>query len=161
MKGGRMPPPGHHSRHISSSSRSSSRRSSSSSRYSSVHNARLEALGFDDSEVQLLLDDEYFAGITEQEIVDKYLEIAQNDPFNLNWDSDEDAMNSDYMIQGTQFSKHDIAKDTFNYFSQRGRQSHSQGLAEGIRKKKKGSRKHRTHKRKHSRRHRTRHRRRY
>jgi hypothetical protein len=37
-------------------------------------------MGFDDSEIELLLDNEYFPGLTDEAIIEKYLEIAQNDP---------------------------------------------------------------------------------
>jgi hypothetical protein len=168
MKGGKEAPPNHNSRFFRS--RTSSRRSQSSSRQShvsSVQSDTLTDIGFDDSEIELLLDNEYFPGLTEEEIIEKYLEIAQNDPFNLNWDSVEDAINSDYFLgvhnsNGSEFTKHDIAKDVFNYFSHEQdsqSRSMSQGLAQGIRKKKKRTKKHRSHKRRHSRK--TRHRRRH
>jgi len=166
MKGGRAPPPGHHSRFIRESSSSSrrSRRSRSSSsmrRSSSVQNNRLHALGFDEGEIELLLDNEYFPGLTEEQIVEKYLDIAQNEPFNLDWNSEEDAIDTAYMIgvynsNGSEFSKHDIAKDTFNYFSNQEDSVQSQGLGQGIRKKKRRTRKHRSSNRKHKTRHRRR-----
>lgn len=155
MKGGKEASPNHNSRLFR-------RRSSSiQSHVSSVQSDTLTDMGFDDSEIELLLDNEYFPGLTDEALIEKYLEIAQNEPFNLNWDSVEDAINSDYYLgvhnsNGREFTKHDIAKDVFNYFSQgqdsqsRSR-SMSQGLAQGIRKKKKRTKKHRSHKRRHSR----------
>ena len=152
MKGGRAPPPGHHSRHISSSSRSSSRRSSSRrSSISSILNNRLQALGFEEGELEMFFD---MTNISEDELVRKYLDIAQHPPYNLNWGSEETAIRADYMLgvykrNGVEYTKHDIVEDTFTYFYDQ-----AEGRAQGIRKKKRGTRKHRSSKRKHSTRHR-------
>jgi len=155
MKGGRAPPPGHHSRHISSSSRS---RSSSRSSHSSVQNNRLQALGFEEGELEMFFD---MTNISEDHLVRKYLDIAQHPPYNLNWGSEATAINAPYMLgvykrNGVEYSKHDIVEDTFSYFYDQ-----AEGRGEGIRKKKRGTRrrtrKHRSHKRKQSRRHRRRH----
>jgi hypothetical protein len=155
MKGGRAPPPGHHSRHISSSSRSSSRRSSSRrSSISSILNNRLQALGFEEGELEMFFD---MTNISEDELVRKYLDIAQHPPYNLNWGSEETAIRADYMLgvykrNGVEYTKHDIVEDTFTYFYDQ-----AEGRAQGIRKKKRGTRKHRSSKRKQTRRHRRRH----
>ena len=155
MKGGRAPPPGHHSRHISSSSRS---RSSSRSSHSSVQNNRLQALGFEEGELEMFFD---MTNISEDHLVRKYLDIAQHPPYNLNWGSEATAINAPYMIgvykrNGVEYTKHDIVEDTFSYFYDQ-----SEDRAQGIRKKKKGTRrrtrKHRSSKRKQTRRHRRRH----
>jgi hypothetical protein len=153
MKGGRAPPPGHHSRHISSSSRS--RSSSRRSHISSIQNNRLESLGFEEGELEMFFD---MTNISEDELIRKYLDIAQHPPYNLNWGSEATAINAPYMIgvykrNGVEYTKHDIVEDTFSYFYDQ-----AEGRGEGIRKKKRGTRrrtrKHRSSKRKHSTRHR-------
>ena len=155
MKGGRAPPPGHHSRHISSSSRS---RSSSRSSHSSVQNNRLQALGFEEGELEMFFE---MTDISEDQLVRQYLDIAQHSPYNLNWGSERIAINAPYMLgvykrNGVEYTKHDIVEDTLSYFY-----DHAEGRAQGIRKKKRGTkrrtRKHRSSKRTNK----TRHRRRY
>jgi hypothetical protein len=150
MKGGAAPLPQHHSRVI---------RSSSSSRVPSVQNERLQALGFEEGELEMFFD---MTDISEDELVRKYLDIAQHVPYNLNWGTEQRAINAPYMLgvykrNGVEYTKHDIVEDTFSYFYDQ-----AEGRAQGIRKKKRGTkrrrtRKHRSHKRTHSTRHRRHH----
>jgi hypothetical protein len=146
MKGGKAPPPGHHSRRVS---RTSPRRS-----HSSVQDERLQALGFEEGELEMFFE---MTDISEDQLVRQYLDIAQHSPYNLNWGSERVAINAPYMIgvykrNGTEYTKHDIVQDTFSYFY-----DHAEGRAQGIRKKKRGTRKHRSHKRRQTRRHRKHH----
>jgi hypothetical protein len=150
MKGGAKPPPGHNLNNISSHSRSSSRRS----RSSSVQNNRLQALGFEEGELEMFFD---MTDFSEDELVRKYLDIAQHPPYNLNWNSDETAIRAPYMLgvykrNGVEYTKHDIVEDTFSYFYDQ-----EEGRGQGIHMKKRRTRKHRSSKRKKSRRHRRRH----
>ena len=150
MKGGAAPPQEHHVRRVS---RSSSRRS-----HSSVQDDRLQALGFEEGELEMFFE---MTDISENQLVRKYLDIAQNQPYNLNWGSERIAINAPYMLgvykrNGVEYTKHDIVEDTLTYFY-----DHAEGRAQGIRKKKRGTklrtRKHRSHKRRQTRRHRKHH----
>lgn len=123
---------------------------------------RLESLGFEEGELEMFFD---MTNITENQLVQRYLDIAQQPPYNLNWGSERVANNADYMLgvhkrNGVEYTKHDIVEDTLSSFY-----VEAQGLGEGIRKKKRGIRKsvrkHRSHKKRHTRRHRTHHRRRH
>jgi hypothetical protein len=160
MKGAAAPPPESRLRHRSSSS---SRRSATRSPSISPNQQnRLESLGFEEGELEMFFD---MTNISEDQLVQRYLDIAQNQPYNLNWGSERVAINADYMLgvykrNGIEYTKHDIVEDTLSSFY-----DEAQGLGQGIRKKKRGTRKygrkHRSHKKRHTRRHRTRHRRRY
>ena len=98
--------------------------------------------------------------VTEDQLVHRYLEIAQNQPYNLNWGNETRAINANYMLgvykrNGVEYTKHDIVEDTITSFYHE-----DEGRAQGIRKKKRGTRKrrankksHRANKRKHTRRH--------
>ena len=146
MKAGAAPPQEHHVRRVSSSS---SRRS-----HSSVQDDRLEALGFEEGELEMFFE---MTDISENQLVRKYLDIAQHQPYNLNWGSEQRAINAPYMLgvykrNGSEYTKHDIVQDTFTYFYDR-----AEGRAQGIRKKKRGTRKHRSSKRRQTRRHRKHH----
>jgi hypothetical protein len=148
MKGGAAPPQEHHARRVS---RSSSRRS-----HSSVQDDRLQALGFEDGELEMFFE---MTDISEDQLVRQYLDIAQHQPYNLNWGSERIAINAPYMLgvykrNGVEYTKHDIVEDTFTYFY-----DHAEGRAQGIRKKKRGTkrRKHRSPKRRQTRRHRKHH----
>lgn len=80
----------------------------------------LSDLGFEEGELEM------FFGMTEgiiseNELVEKYLEIAQAEPYNLNWDTAQIAANAGYDTgirkpNGTTYTKHDIANDTLQSF---------------------------------------------
>lgn len=80
----------------------------------------LSALGFEEGELEMFFD--ISEGVVDNnQLVQKYLEIAQAEPYNLNWDSEEIAANADYDTgvlkpNGTTYTKHDIANDTLNSF---------------------------------------------
>lgn len=162
MKGAAAPPPESNNR-VRNQSRSSSRRSATrTSSISPRQQNRLESLGFEEGELEMFFETTDF---TENQLVERYLEIAQNQPYNLNWGSERVAINADYMLgvykrNGVEYTKHDIAQDVLSSFY-----DEQNIVAEGIRKKKRGTRKsrrkHRSHKRKSSHHNRTRHRRRH
>ena len=143
MKGGALPPPGHHSR----------------------QDNRLQLLGFEEGELEMFFDGN---DISEDQLVRKYLDIAQHPPYNLNWDSEETAIRAPYTLgiyktNGVEYTKHDIAQDTLTYFydeaerRRREERRQAEGGRGAIRKKKRRTRKHRSSKRKQTRRHRRRH----
>jgi hypothetical protein len=111
MKGGAAP----HQRRVESST---SPRSRSSSRSSNNHQNRLQALGFEEGELEMFFD---MTNVTEDQLVHKYLEIAQNQPYNLNWGNETRAINANYMLgvykrNGVEYTKHDIVEDTITSF---------------------------------------------
>ena len=135
MKGGRAPPP-HHNR---ISSTSSSRRSTTSNSAD-----RLAALGFEEGELEMFLDT---FDISTNTLIDTYLEIAQNPPYNLNWGTERTAAAANYDIgvfkrNGVEYTKHDIVEDTLNYYYDQ-----NQDVAQGVHKKRRKIRtRHRTKK---------------
>ena len=119
---------------------------------------RLESLGFALGNLELI--ETMAPDVTEDDIVNKYLDIARNPPYNLNWDSVEAAKNSPLGLgvrkpNGEEYIKTDITKATIDYFC------FGIGGAHRIHKKKRRTMKHRSKKRKHRSNKRTRHRRRH
>lgn len=83
----------------------------------------LSRLGFEEGELEMFFDMTQ-GNISENQLIDKYLEIAQSEPYNLNWDNTQIAIDSDYDTgiqkpNGTHYTKHDIANDVLNSFYQR------------------------------------------
>lgn len=80
----------------------------------------LSRLGFEEGELEMFFEMTQ-GNVNENQLIDKYLEIAQSEPYNLNWDQTQIAMDSDYDTgvqkpNGTHFTKHDIANDVLNSF---------------------------------------------
>lgn len=156
MKGAAAPPPETRNR-LRRQSSTSSRRTATRTPNSQE---RLQELGFEEGELEMFFETTDF---TEDQLVEKYLDIAQYSPYNLNWGTERTAINAPYRLNvfkpnGVEYTKHDICEDTLTYFY-----NQSEGRAQGIRKKKYGTRKlvrkHHSHKRRHTRHRRTRHRR--
>ena len=161
MKGGAAPP----QRRVEPSTPSSPS-SRASSRSSNNNQNRLQSLGFEEGELEMFFD---MTNVTEDQLVHRYLEIAQNQPYNLNWGNETRAINANYMLgvykhNGVEYTKHDIVEDTITSFYHE-----DEGRAQGIRKKKRGTKKRRANKKsrtnkksrankkKHTRRHRRKH----
>lgn len=83
-------------------------------------------LGFEEEEIEILLGE----GIGLDEIMEKYMAVANSEPFNINWTTEDDAINAEYNLNGSQYTKHDIAKDVFNSYFQ------DQEMSAGKRRKK-------------------------
>jgi hypothetical protein len=157
MKGAAAPLPQSRNR----VSRFDSPSNSPPSRSSSLQQDRLQALGFEEGELEMFFE---MTNVTEDQLVHRYLEIAQNQPYNLNWGTETRAINANYMLgvfkrNGVEYTKHDIVEDTLSSFYEE-----AEGRAQGIRKKKLATKKHRTNKksrraikRKHTRRYRRKH----
>jgi hypothetical protein len=101
----------------------------------------LSRLGFEEGELEMFFDTTQ-GNISENQLIDKYLEIAQSDPYNLNWDNTQIAMDSDYDIgiqksNGTNYTKHDIVNDALNSFYERqgGKRRKSRRKSRKIRRK--------------------------
>lgn len=75
----------------------------------------LTDLGFEEEEIEILSEME---GIGLNEIMEKYMAVANSAPFNMNWTTEDDAINAPYNLNGSQYTKHDIAKDVFNSYFQ-------------------------------------------
>ena len=96
---------------------------------------RLGRLGFDEAEIELFSDN----SISDQDVVDQYLAIARAAPYNINWNSEEDAR------RDLQQVKRDIAKDSFaeisRNFTQGGKNRKSRKSRKGKSRKTKKSKK--------------------
>lgn len=78
----------------------------------------LEALGFEEGELEMFFQT---TNIPENQLVNRYLEIARNPPYNLNWGSVIVAARANYMTgvfksNGIEYTKHDIAEDALSSF---------------------------------------------
>jgi hypothetical protein len=65
-------------------------------------------LGVEEGELEMFFD---MTNVTEDQLVNKYLEIAQNQPYNLNWGNETTAINANYMLgvykrNGVEYTKH-------------------------------------------------------
>lgn len=74
-------------------------------------------LGFEEDELEMFFDT--YNNVDENELVEKYLEVARGNPYNLNWNTVEDAEQANYDIgvqksNGTTYTKHDIANDVLS-----------------------------------------------
>jgi hypothetical protein len=107
----------------------------------------LPGLGFEEGELEMFFD---MNQVNQNELVERYLQIARVAPYNLNWQTGDDACLAEYMLgvlknNGVEYTKHDIVKDVFDSFSQQ------EAAVQGGRKKKsKRSTKKRVNKKKRS-----------
>jgi hypothetical protein len=85
----------------------------------------LNALGFEDGELEMFFEMNRDSDVSSeqliQQLIQRYLEIAREVPFNLDWQSVQNAIDSPYQTSaikpnGTPFTKHDIAKDVLDSF---------------------------------------------
>jgi len=79
----------------------------------------LNALGFEDGELEMFF--EMNNHVSSEQLIQKYLEISREEPFNLGWLNVQNAIDSPYQTiaikpNGTPFTKHDIAKDVLERF---------------------------------------------
>jgi hypothetical protein len=79
----------------------------------------LQKLGFEEGELEMFFG--MHEGVGAEDLIQKYLEISRAEPYNLNWQSVRNATNAPYETgvfkpNGTQFNKHDIAKDALDSF---------------------------------------------
>ena len=78
----------------------------------------LEGLGFEEDELEMFFD---LNQVSENELVERYLQTARSAPYNLNWQTGDDACVADNMLgifkdNGVEFTKRDIVKDVFESF---------------------------------------------
>jgi len=88
--------------------------------------------------------------VSENELVERYIQRARSAPYNLNWQTGDDACIADNMLgvfkdNGVEYTKHDIVEDVFDSFSEQAAPQEA-----GRRKKSRRSTKKRMNKKKRS-----------
>jgi len=78
----------------------------------------LHELGFEEGELEMFFE---LNQVSENELVERYLQMARSAPYNLNWQTGHDACVADYMLgvlknNGVEYTKHDIVEDVFDSF---------------------------------------------
>jgi len=78
----------------------------------------LTGLGFEEGELEMFFD---MNQVSENELVERYIQRARSAPYNLNWQTGDDACIADNMLgvfkdNGVEFTKRDIVKDVFYSF---------------------------------------------
>ena len=78
----------------------------------------LSGLGFEEGELEMFFD---MNQVSENELVERYLQMARSAPYNLNWQTGDDACVAEYMLgvlknNGVEYTKHDIVEDVFDSF---------------------------------------------
>ena len=104
----------------------------------------LPGLGFEEGELEMFFD---MNQVSENELVERYLQMARAAPYNLNWQTGDDACVAAYMLgviknNGVEYTKHYIVEDVFDSFYH--------PVQGGRKKKSKRSTKKRTNKKKRS-----------
>jgi hypothetical protein len=108
-------------------------------------NAVLENLGFEEGELEMFFDMAE-GSIGNQELIDRYIEIAQSEPYNQNWQTVDDAIHAEYSLNtlkpnGHPYTKHDIANHVLNSFYEGGRRRSRKNSRKNYRKNSRRSRK--------------------
>jgi hypothetical protein len=106
----------------------------------------LQALGFEEGELEMFFDSNLGS---RDDLITRYLQISRSAPYNLQWQTSDNASNADYMLgvfknNGSEYTKHDIVEDVFDSFY------HPQQQQAGRKKKTRRSTKKRTNKKKRS-----------
>ena len=78
----------------------------------------LPGLGFEEGELEMFFD---MNQVSENELVERYLQMARSAPYNLNWQTGDDACVAAYMLgvlknNGVEYTKHDIVEDVFDSY---------------------------------------------
>ena len=78
----------------------------------------LPGLGFEEGELEMFFD---MNQVSQNELVERYLQIARSAPYNLNWQTGDDACIAEYMLgvlknNGVEYTKHDIVQDVFDSY---------------------------------------------
>ena len=78
----------------------------------------LPGLGFEEGELEMFFE---LNQVSENELVERYLQMARSAPYNLNWQTGDDACVAAYMLgvlknNGVEYTKHDIVEDVFDSF---------------------------------------------
>jgi hypothetical protein len=110
----------------------------------------LQDLGFEDGELEMFFNDN--PDVSSEQLIQRYLEISKEEPFNLDWESVENAILASYMTgvfkpNGTQYTKHDIAKvvlESFDDIQEGGYKKRQRKIRKTKRRKTKKSKKRKT-----------------
>jgi hypothetical protein len=109
----------------------------------------LTGLGFEEGELEMFFD---MNQVSENELVERYIQRARSAPYNLNWQTGDDACIADNMLgvfkdNGVEYTKHDIVEDVFDSFSEQAahqqagrRQKSRRSTKKRINKKRRGTR---------------------
>ena len=130
MRGAAMPPAGHNTTVISTSSSEEDEQHLSESELELLQN-----LGFEEDELEMFFHRDYFRHITVDELIERYLEIAQHPPYNLNWSTKEEAIGGDYD------RKRRVAENTLNSYYHPDDEAEGVGRSKKSHKKKRNTRK--------------------
>jgi hypothetical protein len=110
----------------------------------------LQDLGFEDGELEMFFNDN--PDVSSEQLIQRYLEISREEPFNLDWESVENAILASYMTgafkpNGIQYTKHDIAKvvlESFDDIQEGGYKKRQRKIRKTKRRKTKKSKKRKT-----------------
>ena len=130
MRGAAMPPAGHNTTVISTSSSEEDEQHLSESELELLQN-----LGFEEDELEMFFHRDYFRHISVEELIERYLEIAQHPPYNLNWSTRQEAIGGDYD------RKRHVAEDTLNSYYHPDDEAEGVGRSKKSHKKKRNTRK--------------------
>lgn len=116
----------------------------------------LQALGFEDGELEMFFYEN--PNVSSDQLIQRYLEISREDPFNLGWQSVQNAIDSPSQTSalksnGTKFTKHDIAKDVLDSFDDMQHGGYKRSLRKPRKIKRRKTRKTKKTKRRRTRRH--------
>lgn len=80
----------------------------------------LSSLGFEEGELEMFFDTANGL-VSEEQLMERYLEIARDEPFNQTWQNIDDAVDASYELNaiksnGIPYTKHDIVNDTLDTF---------------------------------------------
>ena len=100
----------------------------------------LQRLGFEEGELEMFFG--MHDNVSPEELIQRYLEISREDPFNLGWQSVRNAINAPnetgvFKSNGVEYIKHDIAKDALNSFDNFDSYDSSDDMQEGGYKRRK------------------------
>ena len=108
-------------------------------------NQILMELGFDEGDIEMLVA---MPGAGLREILEKYMRVANSAPYNINWTTEDQAIDAAYELNvlrpnGNTYTKHDIAKDVLNsYFHDQEMNAGKKRVKTQKRKNKKKSKRH-------------------
>lgn len=116
----------------------------------------LQALGFDDGDLEMVFYEN--PDVSSDQLIQIYLEISREDPFNLAWQSVQDAIDSPIQTSalkpnGTPFTKHDIVKVVLDRFDEMQHGGYKRSLRKPRKIKRRKTRKTKKTKRRRTRRH--------
>lgn len=94
----------------------------------------LQKLGFEEGELEMFFG--MHDNVSSEDLIQRYLDISREEPFNLGWQSVRNAINAPnetgvFKSNGVEYIKHDIAKDALNSFDSYDSYDSSDDMQEG------------------------------